>query len=176
MPPTGRGRNGKYERSVDDAERMRKALRLRRDGHSYQEIADELGWASRSSSFTAIKKAIAEIPREAAEDLIQLEVERLTALIKKTVEIMRGEYVKVDHGRIVRDDDGNAILDPMPRLRAISELRRLSESLRELKGMDAPKRRIIEVPNGDDLEKLIALAEAEVAEAEAIENAQRSLS
>lgn len=61
------------------AEKARKAMILRAARVSYDNIAKQLGYANRSSAFNAVKRELARIPREAAQDLRISELESLDA-------------------------------------------------------------------------------------------------
>ena len=64
-------------RKVLAAERQRAAIELRKAGASYPQIARELGYAQASSAQKAVETALRESYREPAEQLLQLELERL---------------------------------------------------------------------------------------------------
>lgn len=144
-------RNGRrFEATLDNAERDRAAAELRQQRLTYQQIADQMGYAGRSGAYEAVQRALATVPREAAEALMALEMDMLDRLDREALKILSHDHVKVtDSGKIVLDSDGNKILDEMPKLRAIDALRRNSESRRRLKGIDAPTRRIVEVITED---------------------------
>jgi hypothetical protein len=57
--------------------RRAKALNLRIAGGTYQQIADALGYKNRDGAFRAIDTALRDIPRESAERLKVLELDRL---------------------------------------------------------------------------------------------------
>jgi hypothetical protein len=75
--------------------------------------------AGAGNAHKIIATAIAKIPQANAEQLRQVEAERLEARINNALVIMEGE----DDARV--------------KLAAIGELRQLSESLRKLLGLDA---------------------------------------
>lgn len=64
-------------RSLTAAERAKLALELRAKRYSFAEIAERCGYASRGAAHTAIQREIAKIPREAARELLALNLERL---------------------------------------------------------------------------------------------------
>lgn len=59
------------------AEKRKQALDLRRAGWSYDDIAAEVGYANRGSAHRAVKQGIADITRESASELLELELARL---------------------------------------------------------------------------------------------------
>lgn len=77
MPARGRNARGA---DIDQAERLAKALDMRRAGATFQQIADECGWPSRANAYRAIRKAIDDIVREPANEIVTLELERLDAM------------------------------------------------------------------------------------------------
>lgn len=75
-------RVGKQRVAATAAQRRDQALRLRLAGASYQEIADKVGYANKSSAYRAVSTEIQNIPREAADELRAVETERLDSLIR----------------------------------------------------------------------------------------------
>lgn len=76
-----RGEHKASERRIEAAERQRKALELKKMGHTYETIAQNCGFKNRSGAFMAVKRALEEIVREPAEDVLKLELERLDRLM-----------------------------------------------------------------------------------------------
>jgi hypothetical protein len=111
----GRGRNGRFVRTEETAERDAKALRLRAQGLSVKEIAARLEFAEPSSASKAISRALAAVPAEAAAELRAVEAVRLDALL---AQLQPGI------------EEGDA--------KAITEARKISESRRRLFGLDGP--------------------------------------
>jgi DNA-binding CsgD family transcriptional regulator len=72
---TGRHRN----RALATARHAR-AVQLATEGRTYQEIADELGYANRGTVHHIVHDALARHRKVAVEDHQQLELERLDAL------------------------------------------------------------------------------------------------
>lgn len=60
--------------------RARKALELRAEGKSYQEIADLLGYSNRGTAYRTIHRALAHEVTAPARELINLELQRLDAI------------------------------------------------------------------------------------------------
>jgi hypothetical protein len=61
-------------------EKQEMALTLVKAGHSYEEIAAELGYASRSSAWRLVTNGLKNAVSMLAEDYLQLELDRLDAL------------------------------------------------------------------------------------------------
>ena len=65
------------ERSIKARERDAEALKLRKEGRSFDEIAEELGYSSRSHVWKAVTKRLQELTAEPATELVNLELLRL---------------------------------------------------------------------------------------------------
>ncbi len=74
------GNNGSGKR-ITAAERQAQALALRKVGVTYEKIATELGYASASGAQKAVVSALRKVITEPAEELRQLELSRLDALL-----------------------------------------------------------------------------------------------
>lgn len=95
-PALGKGKS-KTERQVDAAERAKKALQLRTMRVSYDIIAKQCGYASRGAAYTAVKRELSRIPREAAKELRVSELETLdTAQRALASRIANGDLGAVD--------------------------------------------------------------------------------
>lgn len=68
-------------RKANQAEKQLRALEIRKTGATYDEIAAQMGLASRSVAFGLVKRAIRKIPAEAATEVLSLELARLDALL-----------------------------------------------------------------------------------------------
>ena len=92
------------DRRATAAEKRKQALELRRAGWGYQEIADEVGWANKGTAYTQVQKAIKEITRESAKELLELELERLDDLFSGLYEAARnGDNFSVDRALKIMD-------------------------------------------------------------------------
>jgi hypothetical protein len=113
-------------------ERQRQALELRKAGWTFQAIANEVGYANRSSAADAITTALRATVQEAADDLRKLECERLDSLLSAMwPKGVGGNHLAVD------------------RCLAIMERRA------RLLGLDAPLRLRQEVITADDIDRAI---------------------
>jgi len=68
-------------RRIKSTERQRQALELRKAGATYEMIAEKLGFRGPSGAYEAIKAALEKTLRPPADELRQLESERLDALL-----------------------------------------------------------------------------------------------
>ena len=72
--PTGR-------KTVTAAQKRAQAVTYRKAGKTFQEIADLVGFTSKATAYNAVKRALEDAVREPAQELIQLETERLDAML-----------------------------------------------------------------------------------------------
>ncbi len=131
---------GRYIRSIESVQRDAAAAKLRSERKSYQQIATELGYTDKGEAWRGVQRAKADVAREPVAKLIQTEAEQLDALYVSALEVLERDHIMVSHGKVVKDDDGNTLLDDGPKLAAIRELRTIRESYRKLFGADAPSR------------------------------------
>lgn len=68
-------------RRIAAAERKAEALKLRKSGATYDEIAEKLGLANKASAFECVQRAIRDITKEPAKDVLELEISRLDAML-----------------------------------------------------------------------------------------------
>jgi hypothetical protein len=135
--------HGRYIRTPEGAAQDARAAELRAEGWKLPEIAEELGFASKTSAGDAIRRALREIVKGPAEKLLALHVERLETLYEAALEVLEAEHVVVSHGKVVTmldPDTGEekTLKDNGPKLAAIREARTTLESFRKLMGLDQP--------------------------------------
>jgi hypothetical protein len=146
------------EQAIIDAE----AAQLKADGHTYRQIAQIQG-CSPSGAHARVERAIKAVPVDAVESLRAVELERLDEMYRVALSQLRTDAVRVDHGRIVRDDDGNPLIDHGAKLIALDRLLKIQDRRAKLLGLDAPSRSRIEVITEDAVDAEIRRLEAEVA-------------
>ncbi|MEU8756225.1 hypothetical protein AB0C88_37635 [Streptomyces chartreusis] len=129
---------GRFERSIETAQRDARAAELRAENYTYQQIADELGWADKSDARKAVRRALREIVQGPAEALLANHMERLETLYERALDIAERQHVVVSYGQIVRGDDGEPLKDPGPELAALREARATLDSFWTLTGMKKP--------------------------------------
>lgn len=157
-------KDGQFERTIEHAERDAQAARLRSQGLTYVQISEAMGLGGRNRAHEMVKRAIASAPREAAQELIAIETERLDDRDRRLHAILVTFHPLVSHGRLIKDEKGQPIEDVMPKLAALRELRANGESRRRLLGLDAPTRNEVTVVTRDAVEQAIAELEAKLAE------------
>ncbi|WP_097921753.1 hypothetical protein [Streptomyces sp. wa1063] len=131
---------GRYTRSIESVRRDAEAADLRSERKSYQQIAEALGYSDKGEAWRGVQRAKADVAREPVTRLIRSEAAQLDDLYVSALEVLERDHIMVSHGKIVKDDDGNPLLDDGPKLAAIRELRTIRESYRKLFGADAPSR------------------------------------
>ncbi len=77
-----RSQNGQKTKpeTIEARIRAAKALELRMEGKSFDQIAEEAGYNSRQAAHDAVKRALDRIEREPADALVKLDLERLDVL------------------------------------------------------------------------------------------------
>jgi len=124
--PEVNAQNDRRDRRMEEAQRRRRALELRVAGATYEEIAEALGYSSRSAAWKAVWRAYRQGLRDPAEHLRELESERLDRLQKAW------------WGKALSGDVG-----------AFRYLLRLMERRAKLLGLDAPTKIAPTDPSGE---------------------------
>ena len=92
------------ELQVSHAEKQAAALILRKSGHTFEEIAEQLDYASKSGAFKAVMSALKKTIQEPADELRALELERLDVMLKSVWPfILKGSPRHVEMGLKVMD-------------------------------------------------------------------------
>lgn len=79
--------------------RAANALKLRKLRVSYDDIAKQLGYANRSGAYKAVQKALQDITREPAKELIELELDTLDMMQSSLAKrIMAGDDIAINTG------------------------------------------------------------------------------
>jgi hypothetical protein len=147
-PPGGLDRphsgHGRFVSRIETAKRNGEAARLRSRGLSYQEIADQLGYASKGAAHDGVRRALQEAVQEGVDELRQVETSHLLDLRRAALAVMEAHHVVVSNGRVVYLGE-QPLTDTGPVLAAISQLVRISERLSRLHGLDAPVKHDVQV-------------------------------
>jgi hypothetical protein len=139
------------------AVRRARAVRLKLEGKTYQEIADEMGYPSRQTAHSDVKRAMQERKAElglTVDEYREFELESIDAWMAAATGVMKRQHVVVSHGRVVREGEpfideetgrakiaegaGAPLVDDAPVLQAIDRLQRLQAARRALLGLDTP--------------------------------------
>lgn len=155
--PKGRDWRRGSPRTPETQQRSAEVLRMRQSGHSFEVIAQTLGYRSRQACHIAYKRAMQYTIQEPADELRQLELERLNARevgLEAREEKLDAWMAKVEvmFSGDEQDDDSkpdsdDALAAFAQLLRATAEGRQLSAERRQigaerrkLLGLDAPQR------------------------------------
>jgi hypothetical protein len=168
MAGLSRGKNGKFTRSLDTAEKDAEAARLRARGQSYREIAAALGYQDDSGSYRAVQRALVATVAEPADELRALQVAQLDMLAQQALGVLEREHISISQGRVMCIDDV-PVPDDGPVLAAIDRLLKIQERRAKLLGLDAPSRH--EVVSLDALDAEINRLSAELGRTPAVEAA-----
>lgn len=115
--------------AIAAAENEKKALGFRKQGMSYARIAEELGFSGPGSAYKSVQRGISNIPREEAEEMRQIEAERLDrAWLAIEDKVRRGD------------------------LNAIDRMIRIQERRARMFGLDMPKKLEMSGPEGGPIQ------------------------
>jgi hypothetical protein len=97
------------ERRLSAAQKRVRALELRRAGKTFEQIASEVGYRSKSSAHDAVMKGLHETLAEPADELRSLEAERLN-------ELLAGLWEKAKSGDLWAVDRALSIMERRAKL------------------------------------------------------------
>lgn len=148
-------------REPDQVERDARAVELRRRHLTYQQIADEMGWASKSAAYGAVRRGLADSVRETNDEVRQQELDRLDDLARRALVVMTTKHYKVNGKEVVRHPQTREpLIDDAPVLRAVETFLKVMERRARLLGIDAPQQ--VEVITMGSIESEIARLAAEI--------------
>ncbi len=130
--------NGRFLRNPETVTRDAEAARLRSQGRTYQQIAEQLGFNHRREAQSAVDRALAEIIREPAEAVLHFELERLDAELRRldtletaAREVLAADHIMVNNGRVIQHPGTDEPMqDHAPRLQAIDRLVKIEDARR----------------------------------------------
>jgi len=127
-------------RSIKTMERDAQAVDLRRNHLSYRQIAQQMGFKTAQGAYLAVQRGLADMHREPADEVRQLEIERLDAIARGFQRTFATRhYVVAPGGKVARNPDtGELLIDPMPNMQAGLALLRVQERRAKYLGLDAP--------------------------------------
>lgn len=137
--PSGR------RRTVEQVEKDQRAVRLRRQNLSYEQIAKEIGLQSPQGAYAAVRRGLADSISETNDEVRQQECDRLDELMRRATWVMTTRHWLFVGNRIARHPDTNEpLVDSAPTLRAIETILKIMKRRAELLGLDAtPKIEVI---------------------------------
>ena len=140
-----------------------RALEMRREGLDYKTIGENLGMTAGSAS-AAVRRALALSIAETSDEVREIEIQRLESYIPHALKVLNGRHLVVNQGRVICDPDTDEpLIDPEPSMKALDRLLKISEAIREFRGLNAPKRSISEVITVDAIQAEILRLRAVVA-------------
>lgn len=122
----------------DTADRDSQAARLLEQGRTYKQIAEELGYSSATSAYRAASRALAAEVLPSANAMRREQLGHIDYLITVATGVMQRDHLTVSHGKIIRDEDGEPLLDDAPKLAAIDRIHKLEELRANLVGTKVP--------------------------------------
>ncbi len=150
-------------RTIAQVEKDAKAAGFFRQGMSYRDIAEAMGFKSKASAYNAVKRAIADITNDHfdAKEALHLMLERIQDRRRICQEIIETpHYLAAPGGKIATAVDPKTggeflVLDDGPKQRALAELRHLDDQEDRLLGLAAPARRQVDVVTQSTVDKQI---------------------
>lgn len=135
-------------RTEDTQQRKADVMRLRRQGHTFEAIGDQLG-ITKQRAHQIYSAALAEIPAQEVGEYRAEQAARLDELLTKAHEVLARGHVHVSQGRVVRDDEtGEPVRDDGPTLAAIKTILDIEARRAKLLGLDTPVRQEFDVSGG----------------------------
>lgn len=131
-----RNGSGDFERSIFTAKRDAEAARLRARSMTYQQIGDALG-VTKQSAFAMVKRALSDTLKEPADQVRQLELDKLDAMEAAALAIMERQHWAHSNGKLVYMGE-EPLVDDGPALAAVNTLLKVQERRSKLLGLDSP--------------------------------------
>lgn len=131
-----RGRPRKTE-ALQQARIDAEAAELRNQKLSYRQVAEAMG-CDLKTAHVRVQRAIAAVPYEAVETMRAIEGQALDEDERRLREVRARPHVLVSHGRVVKNESGEPILDDEPVIRATMAINRIRERRARLFGLDIP--------------------------------------
>jgi hypothetical protein len=134
------------------------AARLRALRYSYDQIAEQLGYADHSGARKAVERGRNRAVREPTREMILMDLAELDEMAREAWTVLRNTHYVVDRGGVVRLN-GEPLKDDSPVLAAIGRLLDIQTRRAKLVGLDQPARATVTHARAD-----IDAAVAELAE------------
>lgn len=165
--------SGEYRRTIDTVHRDAEAARLHARGHTYDQIATELGYVDRGHVWKAVRRVLVDTARTEGADILR---QQMTAELQ---EIRREAWDDVTHpqclvdrmGRQVLGPDGEPMPDRMQKATSLQVVLKALGQLATLRGVNAPK---TSVHMGHaDIDALMKMANEQIAQMDRERNTDR---
>lgn len=147
-----------------DKRRDAEAARLRACRFTYDQIAEQLGFADHSGARKAAERGRNRAVREPHQDMVLMDLAELDEMAQQAWAVLRNTHYVVDRGQVVQLD-GEPLLDDAPVLAAIAKLLDIQARRAKLVGLDVPARATVTHASADidaavnELAKEMALRE-----------------
>lgn len=119
------------------AERQITAYKYALDGYSYQQIADATG-ISKSTAYNLVNDEIAEGVTEHRDALRRKMHDQNNEDLRIYAEVMASNAPVVNHGKVIRDEAGNPVIDYGLKLSVLDRRNRVYQRQAKLLGLDSP--------------------------------------
>lgn len=134
-----RSGKGTFLRTPEQIALDHRAAELRSQSKTFREIGEVMG-VPLNTAYNMVQRALQDIPREATQELVSLEIAKIDFLERKAIEILEKRHVFVSQGGKVVYDGDEKLEDDGPTLQAINTLAKLGERRAKLLGLNAPTR------------------------------------
>jgi len=116
---------------IEEAEKQRQALELRKAGAGFEEIARALGFRHASGAHYAVKTALRKTIQQPADELRELETARLDDLLRGIwVEARKGNVAKIDRALKIMARRANLLgLDAPKAYKDVTDARKDAEAI-----------------------------------------------
>lgn len=139
MAGKSKGKTSPYQMEAE--ERQAAAMELRKRGVSYARIAAELGYASPSGAYEAVKAGMMKTLREPADELRKLEMDRLDDMLESIGEgLLAGDLDSI--GMALRIAERRARLLGLDMKESALNLKLDPESAKSIRELVTPKDRL----------------------------------
>lgn len=127
---------GRYLEHPGSAERDAEALRLRSRGRTFQEISDALGYGGEGNAHNAIKRRVAALQQEHADEVYAQQIENLGNMRRAVYEVLEKNHVVVQQGKIIMTPLFDPLIDYKPVLEAVDRLLKIEDRFAKLHNLD----------------------------------------
>jgi AraC-like DNA-binding protein len=136
--PAQHASTGKFLRTPDQIAKDRRAADMRSLGYTYQLIANEFG-CSVSTAHGMVRRAVDELPTEGAAEVRKIELEKIDNAERYLQSVIQNPPPKISaSGRIVKDEQGNVVVDEGARMDAVNGILKAQAARARLLGLNAP--------------------------------------
>lgn len=139
MDERPRDGDGKILETLGSVERDTEALRMRSRGHTFDFIAQHLGYGNRSNAHRAVRNAVKAMQKEHADEVYAQQVENLNNMRRAVYEVLEKNHVVVQQGKIIMTPEFDPLIDYKPLLEAVDRLLKIEDRFARLHGLDTVK-------------------------------------